>query len=146
MNLLPTMVFVMAGGTLGALARFVSQRMAARYTAMPGWLAICLVNILGSLLIGVAFAWITDDLRQLTVERFSPTTREFDTLALNDLLALLVVGFCGAFTTFSTFSLDNFLLSINRKGQMLLNMVGTTALSFGGVALGWFLGGLAVGS
>ena len=146
MNLLLTILFVMAGGTLGALARFCAQRLAANYTSMPGWLAISLVNIAGSILIGAAFVWITGEIKSLTVEQFTPAILEIKKLALNDLLALVVVGFCGTFTTFSTFSLDNFLLSIERKGQMLLNIFGTTLLSFGGVGLGWYLGGLAVGT
>lgn len=144
--LLLTILFVMAGGSLGALARFYCQKLAAKYTSMPGWVPICIINIIGSMMIGVAVAWLTGEMKALNFEHISPMRKEMDKMAISDLTALLVVGFCGAFTTFSTFSLDNFFLSINKKGQMIFNMVGTTLLAYGGVTLGWFLGTLAVGS
>ena len=57
-----------------------------------------IVNILGSFIIGVIFA--------LSVRNniLSPMWRNF-----------LAIGFCGAFTTFSTFSLDNYQLLANQQ-------------------------------
>ena len=126
MNMLLTLLLLMAGGSLGALARFLSQKLAANYTSLPGWIPVLVINVLGSVIIGAAVAWLSIDIKDLT--------------------SLIVIGFCGAFTTFSSFSLDNFLLSINNKGQMLLNIFGTTLLAYGGVTFGWFLGSLAATS
>ena len=141
-----TLVFVMAGGSLGALARFLGQRFAANHTSWPGWVPILIINVLGSLMIGAAVAWLSLDIKALKLEDLSPFDRASDTLALNDLIALIAVGFCGAFTTFSTFSLDNYFLSIENKGHMLINMIATTALAYGAVMIGWHLGTMAAGS
>ncbi len=146
MTFMLTILFVMAGGSLGALARFLCQMFAARWTSWPGWIPVLIINVVGSIIIGIAVAWLSIDIKNLELQNLTPSSRTLDTLALNELLALIAVGFCGAFTTFSTFSLENYLLSIDKKGQMLLNMIGTTVLAYAGVTLGWFLGSLGAGS
>lgn len=51
---------------------------------------------------------------------------------------LLVIGICGGFTTFSSFSLQTFTLIVDRRWLLaLFNIVFSTGLSFGSVALGW---------
>jgi len=81
------------GGALGAVGRYwlvtlVEHRNTSLFPA--GTLA---VNILGSLLIGILFVVLTEKIQLATFLR-----------------PLLVIGFLGAFTTFSTFSLDALLL------------------------------------
>jgi len=84
---------VAGGGAIGATARYGTFLWAER--ALPRGLpwGTLLVNIIGSLLIGIAFV--------LLVERgfLSPAWRQFFT-----------VGLLGAFTTFSAFSLDAVML------------------------------------
>ena len=51
---------------------------------------------------------------------------------------LLVIGVCGGLTTFSSFSLQTFnLIAEGRWLAALSNIVFSTGLSFGSVALGW---------
>ena len=88
------------GGALGSVARYwVSGVVAQRYgETFP--LGTLLINIVGSLAIGF-FATLTDpDGRFLA----SPSFRRF-----------FMVGICGGFTTFSSFSLQT--LNLAREGQ-----------------------------
>ncbi|MEL0153174.1 MAG: fluoride efflux transporter CrcB [Halieaceae bacterium] len=87
------------GGAFGALARFwVNQFMIANSLSAVG-LSTLTVNVAGSFAIGCCF---------VIFERFSAS----DALRLG-----LMVGFLGAFTTFSTFSLE--LVSDLQAGNFL---------------------------
>ena len=104
-------ILVGAGSFLGGIARYlVSLLMKGVSGAFP-W-ATMTVNIAGCLLIGVLWAV------------FSRST------ASSQLNLLLTVGFCGGFTTFSTFSKESLcLLQAN-------DFVGFSLYTIGGVALG----------
>lgn len=89
------------GGALGSMARYATGIYVGRWlgTAFP-W-GTLLINIIGSFLIGAfaeSFALRWDA---------SPSTRVF-----------LVVGICGGFTTFSTFSLD--IVTLINRGELLV--------------------------
>ncbi|MDO6565242.1 fluoride efflux transporter CrcB [Amphritea sp. 1_MG-2023] len=83
------LISVAAGGATGALARYwVSGILISNAQfKLPYGTMIC--NVLGSFLMGVGFVLIMEK------ARISPELRP-----------LLMVGFLGAFTTFSTFSLE----------------------------------------
>lgn len=140
MNEIFLFTLVMLGGGLGAIARYLCQVLAARTTTLPGWVPIAIVNVLGSFIIGFAAKWIMDETANLKLSHLLPAAEELSELALSETFAFVAVGFCGAFTTFSTFSLDNFFLSIDKKGQLLANAVLTTCAAYGAVALGWLCG------
>ena len=95
-----TYLSIALGGALGSMARYATGVYVGRWlgTAFPwGTLAI---NIIGSFLIGAfaeSFALRWDA---------SPSTRVF-----------LVVGICGGYTTFSTFSLD--IVTLINRGEFL---------------------------
>ena len=110
------------GGGLGTIARYLSQKAAGLYLPLSFPYGTFLVNIAGSLIIGLIFG-----LSEKT--SISPEVRLF-----------LATGFCGGFTTFSTFTLDA--LMMIRGGHyiylslyIVLSIVLGLAATFGGVAL-----------
>lgn len=109
---------VALGGALGALARYgVALALPPRPDGGLPW-ATLLVNVLGSLLLGVVAALAA------TGRLGQPAQ------------ALLATGFCGAFTTFSTFSLETVLLARAGHLGMAMASVGLNlALCLGATAL-----------
>jgi len=117
-------IAIMFGGSLGALARFwVSTSINERLSgAFPyGTLT---VNVLGSFLMGFLAMWLVEH------------------LSLNPLIRLAIfVGFLGAFTTFSTFSMETLnLFEEGLAGHALLNMFVNVIFSVLAVWLGVMLG------
>jgi len=93
---------VALGGALGAMSRYWVYNSLAHVVAhldsrFP-W-ATLTVNIVGSFLIGIAFILITERMEM------GPYWR-----------GLVTVGFLGAFTTFSTFSMDT--IGLLEQGQI----------------------------
>jgi len=101
-------IMVALGGALGAMARFWVYNVTAIYGHKPAW-ATFGINALGAFLIGVFFV--------LLAER--------STIQV-ELRSLIVVGFLGAFTTYSTYSLDALqLLEQGQIGIALMYLLGT---------------------
>ncbi len=96
------------GGALGAMFRYaISLWAVQRFEALvptAALLGTLIVNAVGALLIGVLFVAITE--KGLIAESWRP---------------LLVVGFLGALTTFSTFSLEA--VGLLQQGEWLTAMV-----------------------
>ena len=117
---------VAAGGALGSMARFW---VAGAMTAVTGprfpW-GTLLINVLGSFIIGAVAGFC------LTPARMGvhPDVRIF-----------LMVGICGGFTTFSSFSLQT--LELLQTGDLIPAfgyILGSVLLCLGFVWCGWFLG------
>ncbi len=82
--------------------------------------ATLLINVSGSLVLGVVAV--------LCLERTAPARQE--------LFLLLGTGFCGGYTTFSTFELETWnLLRAGRWGLALLYVLGSVLAGFAAVAL-----------
>jgi CrcB protein len=114
---------VAAGGALGAVSRYWLMLWVAALGATRYPWGTLLVNVLGSCAIGVLYVLITEKL--LLTEHWR---------------ALLVVGYLGAFTTFSTFSLDALLLL--QEGRLLpaaAYVGGSVLLCLAGAWLGMIL-------
>ena len=119
-----TIIGVALAGALGALARYgLGGFIASRYpSAFP--LETLIINVSGSFILGLLFVVLT--------ERF---------MASPALRASLMVGFVGAYTTFSTFSLETFrLIEDGSVGLALLNVVASVAAGLLAVYLGVVIG------
>ncbi|HEX6841140.1 MAG TPA: fluoride efflux transporter CrcB [Stellaceae bacterium] len=122
MTPLAAYLIVGLGSALGGAARYGCGMLAAALwpVAFP-WMTI-LINILGSFVIGL-FATLTGPDGRLLV---GTLWRQF-----------VMVGICGGYTTFSTFSLDNFaLLRAGRPLAAGANLGLSLALCLVGVWLG----------
>ncbi len=115
---LPPVVLVAVGGALGAVSRYGVYVAAVRWgDRLP--LGTWTVNALGCLAVGVVLSVPLADRARLVA----------------------VVGFLGAFTTFSTYSADTVLLwTDGRPALAVLNALGSVAVglacTLAGVALG----------
>lgn len=88
-----TYIAIAFGGAFGAMSRFWLHGFVQRFVVGNFPLGTFAVNVLGSFLIGVFFVVLAEKAQLNEVWR-----------------PIVVVGFLGAMTTFSTFSLDALLL------------------------------------
>ena len=119
-----TLVLIAAGGAAGAVARFlVDNAVLDRFGgAFP--LGILVVNLSGAFVLGVLAALIID-------RGVLPA----------DLRSPLLVGFLGAYTTFSTLMLDSWRLFEDGLPMLaLVNIAGSTVLGVVAVVGGLWLG------
>jgi CrcB protein len=112
---------VMAGGALGTLARYLVSVLALPISGQLPWGTI-VINITGSLFIGF----------------FGTLTLASGRFAVSEALRLFVmIGICGGYRTFSSFSLQT--LDLVRAGGLsraALNIGLSVVLCVGAVALG----------
>lgn len=119
-----TLLLIGLGGFLGANARFwVSTWVVQRLGSQFPW-GTLVVNLSGSLLLGVLLAWAANH------TAFDPRARLF-----------LVTGFFGAYTTFSTFANES--VALLQGGDWigaLGNILGTNAVCLAGALVGLIVG------
>ena len=111
-------LLVALGGAIGSVCRYLLSGMNA---ASWPW-GTFVVNILGSLIIGLLVGLISKGV-------FSP-----------EMKLLLVTGFCGGFTTFSTFANESF--GMMKAGDVLMTAIYIGASIVVGILAVW--GGLAL--
>lgn len=119
-----TILSIGVGGFLGAIARYlVDGFVVARTGATFPW-GTLVVNLTGSFVLGLLFA--------LSIERG---------VLPADIRAPLLIGFIGAYTTFSTLALESWRLFENGSYALgLANLVGSMALGILAVVGGLLLG------
>ena len=116
-------LFVALGGSVGASLRFYCSELIVNWVGKGFPFATLTVNICGSLLMGTLYALIEQGVIEAGVYR-----------------SLIGVGFLGAFTTFSTFSLDSLLLI--QQGEFvkaMLNIVLNVCLCITAAAIGMYM-------
>jgi CrcB protein len=119
-----TCLYVMIGGAIGTFARYAISVAAIPYSRDLPWGTIG-INILGSFIIGF-FGTLT-----LAQGRFPVS---------ENMRLLVMIGICGGFTTFSSFSLQT--LDLLRSGAVVragLNIVASVVLCVAAVAIGHYI-------
>lgn len=111
------LVFLLIGGTVGLYLRYRMTAQSATIGPLP--VTVLLVNILGSFMLGVfsilAISWSLDAKYAL----------------------LVAVGFCGSFTTMSSFALDTVNLIDHKQIEAaIINIFANISLSLAAVIAG----------
>lgn len=102
--MIKAMLIAGLGGFMGTCGRFLVGKIVAHAGVGNFPLSTLLVNVIGCLLIGILLG-LVENTRYLSTQ----------------LNLLLVTGFCGGFTTFSTFSNDLYVLLISRSKMFFVS-------------------------
>ena len=117
---MPDVLVICLGAIVGANARYFINRYAAQALGPVFPYGTLFINIAGSFIVGFFVIWTSE--RVLADPRWR---------------LLVVVGFCGSFTTFSSFAYES--MSFFEQGQwglMLANIFSNNLLCLGGVLAG----------
>lgn len=117
---------VFIGGGLGSITRFAfSKHFGTLHNGFP--LATFLSNTVSCIILGLAMGIL-----------YTKSTANQSSAYL---LLLIVTGFCGGFSTFSTFSLETFqLINSGHYFIALTNVLANVTVCFVAVALGLYAG------
>src|SRR5688572_4424324 len=117
-------LLVGAGGFVGSIARFLLARtIDSRMSSLLPY-GTLVVNVTGSFILGLVFAATLKNPQESEIWRL-----------------LLGVGFCGGFTTFSTFALENVLMLQQKNyGEFLLYTAVSLVFCLIGTGLGLWIG------
>ena len=119
MNLVVLLV-IAVGGAIGSVCRYLMASGVQKVAHFAFPIGTLTVNIIGSMIVGLISGYI---MNMQTHPLIRPA---------------LIVGFCGGFTTFSTFSFETFgLIDGGEWGRALLYAVASVVACVGGAALGF---------
>jgi CrcB protein len=120
------MIYIFLGGGAGSIARYLVGKFSLHYLYNGFPLGTLLANILASFILGF-----------ISVKSFSGGIVNRETLWM----PLLATGFCGGFSTFSTFSLESFnYLQTGQYGTAFVHTALNMLLCLVAVSLGFWLG------
>jgi CrcB protein len=117
------LLVISLGAIVGANTRYLLSRFTAKELGLAFPYGTLIINVTGSLIVGFFIVWTTE--RVLADPRWR---------------LLIVVGFCGSFTTFSSYAFET--MAYFEQGRWLLML--TNALSNNLLCLGGALAGMAL--
>lgn len=106
-----TIIFVAIGGAIGSVLRYLTSVLVNKYWANQFPLATFIANILGCFAMGVLMGIL-----------------EKNNWANGNLKWLLISGFCGGFTTFSTFGFENYSFFQNNNSLLAFSYIGLSII------------------
>ncbi len=121
--MIKTIILVGLGGAIGSVLRYLSGWFASKYFQGSFPISTLVINILGSLLIGVFIGILA---------KYYPEN--------HPLKFLLIIGFCGGFTTFSSFAVENYNLFQNQQQlSAYIYIITSVILTISAVGIGNYL-------
>ena len=122
--MLKNFLAISSAAIVGANLRYLLSRIAARHLGPVFPYGTLFINIVGSFIVGFFIIWTTE--RVLIDPRWR---------------LLVVIGFCGSFTTFSSFAFETMAyFAQGQWGLMVVNILSNNLLCLGAALAGMSLG------
>lgn len=118
-----SIILVFLGGGLGSIARYYLSHVLNNAKIVNLNIGTFAVNVIGSFLIGLLLGYVLKN-----------------EASHQNIISFAVIGFCGGFTTFSSFSSDNLVLL--KQGDytgFIIYAIGSLLLGVAAVSLGFLL-------